>query len=244
MKLIEQIPIILKKGDSSAGIDFEAGAAILVDKPAGITSFGVVSRLRRSLKVKKAGHTGTLDPAATGLLILLTGKATRTQAQFMSLDKEYRATVILGIETDTWDLEGEVVSRKQVSALDSESIASIISERFQGELVQTPPVFSAIKINGVPSHRRIRKGQQVKLEPRKVHAYEIKVVDWNIPEITLTVHCSSGFYVRSLAHDLGVTLGCGATLKHLIRTKIGVHSLDDAFKLDDLLEQYSNVKAD
>jgi len=234
-------PRILTRREAPALADFEAGVALPVDKPAGLTSFAVVRRLRRRTGVKKAGHTGTLDPAATGLMIVLTGRATRWQDHFMRGEKEYLATVLLGVETDTWDLDGEVTARGEAAGLTRESVEALLRERFTGDLEQTPPAYSALKIAGVPSYRLARKGQAVELKPRRVTVHSLVLEAWNPPELTLRLACSSGFYVRSLAHDLGRALGCGATLKALIRTRAGGLSLDDAWNLETLEETLSQM---
>jgi len=189
--------------------------------------------------VRKVGHAGTLDPAATGLLILLAGKATRSQADFMGLDKEYSAQILLGVETTTWDMDGEVIEKKAVPLIERTDLEALIADRFSGEIDQIPPSFSAVKQQGVPSYRRARQGQPVNLEPRKVRVFEIEIQDWTSPEITLRVSCSSGFYVRSLAHDVGAAIGCGGTLKQLVRTRIGPHHLKEALSLDELAVKLS-----
>lgn len=237
-------PIPIKKSDSLSGIDFEAGAALLINKPAGITSFDVVHRIRKLIKVKKVGHAGTLDPAATGLLIILTGKATRTQDQFMGLDKEYSATILLGVETTTWDLEGEVLEEKPVPELDEADIRKILDERFTGKFDQVPPAYSALKVNGVRGYKLARRGKEVKLEARPVTVHRTTILDWHWPAFTVKVHCSSGFYVRSLAHDIGAAVGCGGVLKQLVRSRIGRYSLEDAFELDEFERLNADVRRD
>lgn len=208
---------------------------LLLDKPAGITSFSAVYKIRRALGVKKVGHAGTLDPAATGLLIVLTGAATRRQSQFMGLDKEYLATVLLGVETDTWDLDGEICEERTVTDIEQDIVKQLLIRRFYGRFDQIPPAFSAIKKQGVPSYRRARRGDFIIHEPRSVMVNSLELVEWAPPEFTLKIGCSSGFYVRSLAHDIGSELGCGGVLKRLCRTGIGEHRVEAAFALDELL---------
>jgi tRNA pseudouridine55 synthase len=227
-------PRVLSRNDDLGSVDFSAGAAILMDKPAGITSFGLVARLRRITQVRKIGHAGTLDPAATGLMILLTGPATRSQAQFMGLDKEYLATILLGIETDTWDLDGQILHQADASQVTPQQVQEILQTHFQGEIEQVPPAYSALKVGGVPSYSLARKGKAVALQPRRVTIHSIVMEQWSPPEVTLRLSCSSGFYVRSLAHDLGQHLSCGATLKSLVRTRIGPYHLEEAFKLAEI----------
>jgi tRNA pseudouridine55 synthase len=235
--LKKETPLPLSRNDEFRGTDFEAGAALLVNKPAGITSFGVVRRVRKFTGVRKVGHCGTLDPAATGLLILLLGKATRHQQKFMGLDKEYLATIRLGLETTTWDLEGEVMREADVPPIDKTGLRELLENRFIGEIEQMPPVYSAIKLNGVPSYKHARRGREVVLKPRSVQLYKVEIESWDPPDFTLRLHCSSGFYVRSLAHDIGEAFGCGGTLKRLVRTRVGSYRLDDALELDDLVKK-------
>lgn len=230
----KETPILLTKNDSLKGIDSETEVTLLVNKPPGMTSFGVVRRVRKLTGVRKVGHCGTLDPAATGLLILLLGKATRRQKSLTGLDKEYLATILLGVETTTWDLDGEVVCSRAVPDVGRADLEALLAERFTGEFDQTPPAFSAIKQNGVPSYRLARRGKEITLKPRRVRIYKTGIEAWKRPEFTLRLHCSSGFYVRSLAHDIGEALGCGGTLKKLVRTQVGSYRLDDALELDDL----------
>jgi tRNA pseudouridine55 synthase len=226
---------VLTRNDDLCGVDFLAGVAVLVDKPARMTSFGVVARLRRLTRVRKVGHAGTLDPAATGLMILLTGPATRHQAEFMGLDKEYLATILLGVETDTWDLDGEILhSEVTLNEITREQVQDILQANFSGEFEQQPPAYSALKVGGVPSYRLARKGKAVELKPRRVIIHNLVVEQFSLPEVTLRISCGSGFYVRSLAHDLGQRLACGATLKSLVRTRIGPYRLQEAFKLEEM----------
>ena len=211
----------------------------MIVKPPGMTSFDVVRQVRRSIGVRKVGHAGTLDPAATGLLILLTGRATRWQSEFMNLEKEYRATILLGVVTNTLDLESEVTERKNVPEIAKNEVSSLLADHFSGEIEQVPPAFSALKRGGVPSYRRARRGEQVTLNPRKVTVHAIDLEAFLLPEITVRLRCSSGFYVRSLARDIGQAIGCGGTLKSLVRTRIGPYHLDDAMSLDELVEELS-----
>lgn len=235
--MTEPLPEPLKSTDSLDGLDFNAGAVLLIYKPAGITSFAVVNRVRKLLRVKKVGHAGTLDPAATGLLILLTGKFTKYQDRFMGQEKQYRATMFFGKETDSADLEGEVISEKPVPAVSQKEFEALLKDKFDGEFDQVPPIFSAVKVNGVRSYKRARQGKPVELSARRVTLYRSVIVDWQWPEITIELDCSSGFYVRSLVSDLGKEVGCGAVLTKLIRTRIGNIRLDDAFDLDKLAEK-------
>lgn len=207
---------------------------ILVDKPAGISSFGVVAKIRGRLKAElghkvKVGHTGTLDPFATGLLILLTGQMTKKSSEFLKLDKEYIAELKLGYVSSTGDPEGEITevisSKHSYSSL--EKVTSVINS-FVGEIDQTPPKFSAIKINGERAYKLARKGQDFEIPSRKVTIYNIEILDYHYPELKIKVHCSSGTYIRTLAEDIGKKLGTGAYLTALRRTKIGKYNVRNA----------------
>lgn len=198
-----------------------------------MTSHDVVAIARRSLGVRKIGHCGTLDPLATGLLILVVGRGTKVQDLLMSEDKEYEGTMLLGIETDSQDSDGKVVAKKPVPELDAARIDAAF-EKFHGDFYQTPPMVSAIKKEGVPLYKLARKGQTVEREPRFVHVYKHKVLDVRLPEIDFSVTCSKGFYVRTYAHDIGQELGCGAHLKSLRRTKSGKFTLERAVTVAEL----------
>ncbi len=193
---------------------------LLVDKAAGMTSHDVVALVRRQLSIKKVGHCGTLDPIATGLLILTLGRGTKIQDLIMSEDKEYVGTLSLGATTDTQDRAGQVLEEKLVPELTDENVKAAF-EKFRGDFYQMPPMVSAIKQGGVPLYKLARQGKTVEREPRLVHVYRYAVDRIASPEIDFTVMCSKGFYVRTYAHDIGAELGCGAHLKELRRTRSG-----------------------
>jgi len=199
----------------------------IVNKPPGPTSFAQVASLRRLLGIKKAGHAGTLDPEASGILIALTGQATRAARFFEGLDKEYLAVIKLGVTTDTYDLSGQVLSTSAVPGFSRDQIEQVLNN-FQGHIMQVPPAFSAIKKDGQPLYKAARQGIAVELVPRKVEIQQIKLKEINLPEITISVKCSKGTYIRSLAFDLGKILGCGAALSKLVRTAVGEFTLDRA----------------
>jgi tRNA pseudouridine55 synthase len=201
---------------------------LLVDKAAGMTSHDVVAIVRRRLQMKKVGHCGTLDPIATGLLLLTLGRGTKIQDLLMSEDKEYSGTMVLGLTTDTQDSAGEVTQERPVPPLDEATVRAAF-EKYSGDFYQMPPMVSAIKQGGVPLYKLARQGKTVEREPRLVHVYRLAP-----PEIDFTVVCSKGFYVRTYAHDIGETLGCGAHLKNLRRTKSGRFSVDGAITVDEL----------
>lgn len=212
---------------------------ILIDKPAGISSFGCVAKVRRRLKAEfghkvKVGHTGTLDPFATGLLILLSGKMTKKSNEFLKKDKEYIATMKLGFISTTGDTEGEISpypARAALRNVPNQSMVESTIQSFVGEIEQTPPRFSAIKINGERAYKLARKDVDFEIPSRKVTIYDIEILDYNYPELTIRCFVSSGTYIRTLAEDIGKALGTGAYLTALRRTKIGDYSVENAEKL-------------
>jgi len=195
---------------------------LLVDKPKGITSFGVVARIKRRFKVK-AGHTGTLDPLATGLLVILTGRRTKDASLFLKFDKAYEVKAILGIETDTFDSEGKVL-RQSDNEVTREELEEVL-KKFHGDIWQTPPTFSAKKMEGRKAYQLARKGVSVNIPPKKV----------STPYFTLACDVSSGFYVRSLVHDIGEKLGVGATVVGVRRTRVGPYHVEQAKGLQEIL---------
>src|SRR3954463_13296221 len=206
---------------------------LLVDKAEGMTSHDVVALVRRRLEIKKVGHCGTLDPIATGLLLLTLGRGTKIQDLLMSEDKEYVGTLTLGASTTTQDREGEIVEQRPVPDLSDDQIR-IAFEKYRGDFYQMPPMVSAIKQGGVPLYKLARQGKTVEREPRLVHVYRYSIDRIASPEIDFTVVCSKGFYVRTYANDIGEELGCGAHLKNLRRTKSGRFKVDGAITVDEL----------
>ncbi|MFL2451588.1 MAG: tRNA pseudouridine(55) synthase TruB [Verrucomicrobiales bacterium] len=206
---------------------------LLVDKDPDMTSHDVVAVARKTLGQKKVGHCGTLDPMATGLLILTLGKGTKIQDLLMAEDKEYVGTVKLGEETTTQDRQGEIVSSKDVPKLSDEEIISVLEE-FRGDFYQTPPMVSAIKKDGVPLYKLARQGKEVKRDPRLVHVYDYELTSLDLPNFDFRVVCSKGFYVRTYAHEIGFKIGCGAHLSALRRTKSGKFSATEAISFSEL----------
>lgn len=205
---------------------------ILADKPAGISSFGVVARVRRQLSEQagrkiKVGHTGTLDPFATGLMILLSGTFTRRAGEFSKLDKVYEATIRLGAISSTGDPEGEI-TEQLVQDIPSEQQVRQTIKTFLGKITQTPPVFSAIKINGQRAYKLARAGQAVEMPSREVEIYSIELLSYEYPHIKICAHVSSGTYIRTLAQDIGDLLGTGAYVTELRRVKVGQYDIKDA----------------
>jgi tRNA pseudouridine55 synthase len=203
---------------------------LLVDKAEGMTSHDVVALVRRRLQVRKVGHCGTLDPIATGLLLITVGRGTKVQDLLMSEDKEYAGTFVFGVTTATQDRQGVVIQQRPVPALDETQIRAAF-EKFRGDFYQLPPMVSAKKHGGVPLYKLARQGKVVEREPRLVHVYRYTIDRIGLPEIGFSVLCSKGFYVRTYAHDIGETLGCGAHLKSLRRTKSGRFDLANAINV-------------
>jgi tRNA pseudouridine55 synthase len=206
---------------------------LLVDKAEGMTSHDVVALVRRQLQIRKVGHCGTLDPIATGLLILTLGRGTKIQDLLMSEDKEYVGTLLLGKTTDTQDRAGNVIEQRPVPELNDEKVRAAF-ERYRGDFFQMPPMVSAIKHAGVPLYKLARQGKTVERDPRLVHVYRYSIDRIAPPEIDFTVLCSKGFYVRTYAHDIGEMLGCGAYLQDLRRTRSGRFDLSRAVTVDEI----------
>src|SRR6266571_1051076 len=208
---------------------------LLVDKAEGMTSHDVVALVRRQLRIRKVGHCGTLDPIATGLLLLTIGRGTKVQDLLMSEDKEYVGTLTLGTSTSTQDREGEIIETKPVPEFREEQIRAAF-EKFRGDFYQMPPMVSAKKHGGVPLYKLARQGKVVEREPRLVHVYRYSIDRIALPEIDFSVVCSKGFYVRTYVHDIGEMLGCGAHLKSLRRTKSGRFDVANAISVDRIKE--------
>jgi tRNA pseudouridine55 synthase len=215
---------------------------LVVDKPVGLTSHDVVQIIRRGTNIRRAGHTGTLDPRASGVLVILIGPAVRLSEYVSASDKRYQATIRLGVSTDTYDAEGEYVEpiRPTVSVNDiTEDQFQDALMQFVGEIKQVPPPYSAVKVQGRKAYEIARNGEEVELEPRTINVYSLDLLEWSPPEAVVDVFCSSGTYVRSLANDLGKALGCGAHLVGLRRTKSGRFTLRDAVPLRRLQESFT-----
>jgi tRNA pseudouridine55 synthase len=199
-----------------------------------------VSAVRHGANLRRVGHAGTLDPLARGVLILAIGQATRLTEYLLTSDKEYIADLVLGVTTDTYDAEGEVVSRQPVPVcLDRAEVEDVLP-RFLGEISQVPPVYSALKVRGKPAYARVRAGEEVNLEARRITIHEIRLLSFDPPQLKLAVTCSAGTYIRSLAHDLGQVLGIGAMLGGLIRTASGRFRLEDSVTLEDLASGFAD----
>lgn len=204
-----------------------------VDKPYGMTSMEVVRRIKRALGVRKGvGHGGTLDPIATGVIPVCIGQATRVMEYLLDGSKEYTCRIRMGVSTDTFDAMGEITAERDASHVTGQEVESALEE-FRGEIAQVPPVYSALKRQGRRLYDLARAGVEVELEPRPVVVHEICLVEWDPPVATVNVVCGKGFYVRSLAHDLGTALGCGGHMKSLVRRRTGPFHIDDAVSIED-----------
>jgi tRNA pseudouridine55 synthase len=210
-----------------------------VDKPLSWTSFDVVRFVRGHSRQKRVGHAGTLDPAASGVLPLLVGRATRLTEYLVDTTKEYVAEVELGVVTDTYDAEGEVVAHADASSVSEAAVRDAL-EAFRGEIMQAPPVYSAIKREGVPLYKRARRGEDVRAEPRRVRVQELDIISYAAPNLQLRIVCGKGFYVRSLAHDLGSALGVGGRLTGLVRRRVGGFRIEDAVGIETLREEFED----
>lgn len=215
-----------------------ASGVIVIDKPIGMTSHDVVQVIRKGTNIRRAGHTGTLDPRASGVLVILVGPAVRLSEYVSASDKRYQAVIQLGTTTDTYDADGRVLSTTSVDI--SEKQFDDVLQSFVGEIEQVPPPYSSIKVKGRHAYDMARNGEEVDLEPRTINVYNLELLEWAPPEAVIDVFCSSGTYVRSLAHDLGEKLGCGAHLIGLRRTRSGRFTLRDAVPLRKLKESFDD----
>lgn len=207
---------------------------LLVDKPTGPTSHDIVHSIRRNFRIEKVGHGGTLDPNATGLLIILLGKGTKLSDQLMGSDKAYTGVMRLGRTTSSQDCDGVTLEEKPWAQVTREQVEEQMASR-TGDIFQTPPMVSAIKVEGVPLYKMARKGQEIERKPRFVHIYRFVITDWAPPLVAFDVLCTKGTYVRTLAHDIGQALGCGACLDALRRTQSGAFDVKDALTFDEIL---------
>lgn len=218
---------------------------VLLDKPSGMSSQGAVTSVKRLLHAEKAGHTGTLDPMATGLLPVCLGEATKYSQDLLDADKVYHAQICFGIQTDTGDAQGQVIAQKSTAEVTDNVMAKTLLDailpRFMGEIKQVPPMYSALKRDGKPLYEYARSGVEIEREPRKITIYSLTVLDIHWPQMSIEVHCSKGTYIRVLAEDIGHALGCGAHLIGLRRTKVGHLLLAQASTLDTLANNLPQV---
>ena len=212
---------------------------ILVNKPVGITSFKLVHIIKKKLKVKKAGHCGTLDPLASGLMIILVGKYTKLQDKFMKQDKVYYATIKLGMKTDSGDLDGNIISKSNFSHVTKELIEQVCKS-FIGKIQQVPPMYSALKVNGQKLYELARKGITIERKPREITIYSIDLIDYQKDSFSIRVKCSSGTYIRTLAEDIGTKLKTDTVLSSLVREEIGKFKLTNAINIEDIKDDDSS----
>jgi len=225
---IDQLPIVTKQSGGISADIYSSGAAILLDKPLNWSSFDVVRFVRSRIPPKKVGHAGTLDPLATGLLILCTGKATRTISQFQGQDKVYETTVKFGSSTLSYDAALEADQFADWEHITTDAIEKVLNEKFSGTIVQSPPIYSAIKVEGERLYKKARRGEKVTTPPRQVTIHKIDLLDVRLPEIDLRIECGKGTYIRSVGHELGLALNSRAHLTALRRTAIGDYDVKDA----------------
>jgi tRNA pseudouridine55 synthase len=223
--------------DTGYDVKNAISGVLVVDKPTGMTSHDVVQVIRKGSNIRRAGHTGTLDPRASGVLVVLIGPAVRLSEYVSASDKRYQAVIMLGTTTDTYDADGKTTSSSPVEVTEEQFETEL--QKFVGQIEQVPPPYSAVKVQGRKAYEMARKGEEVELEPRLINVYSLELLEWAPPEVVIDVNCSSGTYVRSLVHDLGARLGCGATLTGLRRTKSGRFTLRDAVPLRKLNEAFA-----
>ena len=219
----------------------DEGLFLLIDKPFGYSSAQVVNILKKRLNIKKAGHSGTLDPNATGLMIICTGKKTKELNNLLGVDKEYEGVLILGQKTKSFDTETEVYDAQSIAGITEVQIR-LTAVKFTGEIEQLPPMYSAVKHKGRPLYKYARKDKEIERTARKVLISEFEILKINLPEVTFRVSCSKGTYIRTLANDFGDSLGVGAYLKELRRTKIGEYDIENSEELDKLIERVTSFK--
>lgn len=236
---LEELPIFSLSNPPNPDFDYAEGAAFLINKPKGWSSFKVVKFLRKCLDLRKIGHAGTLDPMATGLLILCCGKGTRTISEFQEASKKYVGEITFGSSTPSYDAETVPDERSAFNHLTKDKIQKAIDEHFSGQIIQIPPMYSALKHKGKPLYKLARKGKEVKRKPRQVILHETKILECNLPRLKLYIHCSKGTYIRSIAHDLATELQTSGHLIGLERTAIGDYRSEDALSVEDMKSIFS-----
>ncbi len=231
---LKEIPVLDRNHPLPETLDAQQPAVLLFDKPSGWSSFKAVKAVRKRLSVKKAGHAGTLDPLATGLLIICLNRATKSVSQIQSLPKTYRAKIRFGASTPSYDAGTEADETAPCEHITLHAIKEELQKSFLGEIEQTPPMYSALKHEGQRLYKLARKGKTVERKPRRVTVFETRIIAFDQPDLEVDVTCSKGTYIRSIAHDLGIRLGSRAYLRSLRRTKIGMFDVKDALSANDL----------
>jgi tRNA pseudouridine55 synthase len=227
--------------EALATTDWHAGNIMLIDKPLTWTSFQAINKVKWLLKKPKIGHSGTLDPLATGLLIVCTGKWTKKLQELIGLDKEYTGTITLGATTPSYDLETNLENQQDCSHITEQQIIANTTQ-FTGTIQQYPPAYSAVRVDGQRAYNLARKGKEVKTEARTVIVHAFEITGIRLPEIDFRIHCSSGTYIRTLANDFGSSLGVGGHLSALRRTKIGEHCVENAWTIDEIVAHFEEQK--
>jgi len=232
--------MVTKQTIEFSSLDFPAGETILIDKPPQWTSFKVVYKIKKAINLRRVGHTGTLDPLATGLLIILTGKNTKKMLEFQDLDKTYKGIITLGRTSPSMDTETDMEENELPENLTEDIILSV-RDMFLGEIIQVPPMYSALKVKGQKLYYLARKGKVVKREPRKILISRFEINKIDLPDVHFEIRCSKGTYIRVIANDFGEKLGCGAVLSSLRRTEIGDYNVDDALRVKEFIQKVSTV---
>lgn len=233
--------MITKQTKDPQSLDYSSGQVILFDKPANWTSFDVVAKVRSLVKVKKVGHAGTLDPLATGLLIVCTGKKTKEISDYQNQSKKYSGIITLGKSSPSMDLATNITERPLPENLTEEKIFEV-RDKFLGKIEQIPPMFSAIKHKGKSLYKLARKGKEIKREARQVEIYSFEISKTDLPDLHFEISCSKGTYIRVIANDFGNELGCGGILSLLRRTEIGDYKVDDAYEIDEFSSMFESVR--
>jgi len=233
---------VLKKGSELSQIELKEGFLVLINKPVGWTSFDVCKKLRNTVNIKKVGHAGTLDPFATGLLLVGVGKGTKMMAEFIQSSKKYDALIQFGIETDSYDITGSIINKVDDFELGYPLIEKTL-KKFSGEIEQIPPMFSAKKVKGKALYKYARKGIEIERKAVKVNIFKSTIESWQSPFLKMHLHVSKGTYIRSYAHDFGQSLNIPAVLKELQRTQIGDFSIEDSFTVDQFCTFWTGVAA-
>lgn len=237
---LSKLPIFSASNLPAPDFPYSKGAAFLINKPKGWTSFEVVKFLRKCIDLRKIGHAGTLDPMAEGLLILCCGKGTKSISQFQEASKKYIGDIFFGAATASYDAETDITDEKPVDHLSREVIKEIIEDKFSGQIIQIPPMYSALKHEGEPLYKLARRGKEVKRKPRQVIIHEARILECNLPRLKLYIHCSKGTYIRSIAHDLARELDTAGHLSGLYRTAIGDFRAEDALTVEQLKTIFNN----
>lgn len=237
---LSELPVFSASSPPEPGFPWEQGAAFLINKPKGWTSFDVVKFLRKCLDMRKIGHAGTLDPMAEGLLILCCGRGTKSISQFQEASKKYIGDVVFGAATASYDAETDVTERKPADHLTREMVEETLDKEFSGQIVQVPPMYSALKHKGQPLYKLARKGKEVQRKPRQVVIHETKILECKLPRLKLYIHCSKGTYIRCIARDLAREMNTVGHLTGLIRTAIGDYKAEDALTTDQLESIFIN----